>query len=128
MLHKHRVHLNIDLSHNGIVSITNGDKSIIEKAVVALSEGDENVIAAGNEADGFFKTAYPLKGSVVIDFEKTERLFWFLIRKAVGRWLCFKNISAVVIVRLPLTVTEIIALKNALKFAGVNSINFCWSR
>lgn len=118
------VELTIDLTRPGIVSLTNGDKTYHKKAVVALSEDRKTVVAAGKEADSFSRLAYPLDGSVVVDFGRTEGMFRIFLKSAIGDVSLFTRITATVIVKLPLTMIELKALNDSLEHAGISAVHF----
>lgn len=118
-----KVNLSIDLTHIGVVSITNGDKTFNGHVVVALSDDGKEVIEAGKEAHLFSRLAHPLKESVVVDVEKAAGMFRIFIKRAVGGDVGFQDINATVIVKLPLSMMELRALNDTLKLAGLDTVN-----
>lgn len=122
MFERFKIGLTIDLTKEGLVSITRGEETFSEPAVVAMSEDGEKVIAAGMEATGFGKLYYPIKESVIVDFSKAEGLFRHLIRKVVGGHVWCRKISATILVKLPLEMLELRALNDALEYSGVGKI------
>src|SRR3989344_980279 len=68
-----------------------------EPSVVAVSQGDNKILAVGNEAKemigrtpGDIIAYRPMKDGVIADYRVTEAILRYYIKKSLGRWNIFR--------------------------------------
>lgn len=90
--------LGIDLGTTSILVYAPGEGIILnEPSVVAVSQGDNKILAIGAEAKAMIGRtpediiAYrPMKDGVIADYRVTEAMLRYYINKALGKWNIFK--------------------------------------
>lgn len=120
--------LGIDLgTANTLVFVPHKGVVLNEPSVVAISEGDNKVLAVGIEAKEMIgKTpdniiAYrPLKDGVIADYRVTEAMLRYFINKALGKWSVFRP-EVMVSVPAGITSTERRAVVEATIKAGAKN-------
>ncbi len=120
--------LGIDLgTANTLVFVPHKGVVLNEPSVVAISEGDNKVLAVGIEAKEMIgKTpdnivAYrPLKDGVIADYRVTEVMLRYFINKALGKWSIFRP-EVMVSVPAGITSTERRAVVEATIKAGAKN-------
>lgn len=120
--------LGIDLgTANTLVFVPNRGVVLNEPSVVAVSEGDNMVLAVGVEAKEMVgKTpdnimAYrPLKDGVIADYRVTEAMLRYFINKALGKWTLMRP-EVMVSVPAGITSTERRAVVEATIQAGAKN-------
>ena len=88
----------IDLGTASILVFRKGKGIVLqEPSVVAIDKDTDRVIAVGQEArrmlgrtPGYIVAVRPLKDGVIADYETTEKMLTYFIRKVVGKRLMFK--------------------------------------
>jgi len=88
----------IDLGTASILVFRKGKGIVLqEPSVVAIDKDTNRVIAVGQEArrmlgrtPGYIVAVRPLKEGVIADYETTEKMLTYFIRKVVGKRLMFK--------------------------------------
>lgn len=88
----------IDLGTASILVFLKGKGIVLrEPSVVAIDKDSDKVIAVGEEArqmlgrtPGYIVAVRPLKDGVIADYEITEKMLNYFIRKVVGKRLFFK--------------------------------------
>jgi len=88
----------IDLGTASILVFRKGKGIVLqEPSVVAIDKDTNRVIAVGQEArrmlgrtPGYIVAVRPLKEGVIADYETTEKMLTYFIRKVVGKRLLFK--------------------------------------
>ena len=90
--------LGIDLGTTSVLVFVPGKGIVLnEPSVVAVSQGDNRVLAVGNEAKEMIgrtpdeiRAYRPMKDGVIADYRVTEAMLRYYIRKALGRWNLFR--------------------------------------
>src|SRR3972149_2131363 len=90
--------IGIDLgTANSLVYVAGEGVVLNEPTVVAMAIEDNRVVAVGNEAKemlgrtpGNIVASRPLKDGVIADYQITESLIAYFIRKACGKQFIFK--------------------------------------
>ncbi|NLV17327.1 MAG: rod shape-determining protein [Syntrophomonadaceae bacterium] len=90
--------IGIDLGTASILVFKKGKGIVLrEPSVVAIDRDTDKVIAVGEEArqmlgrtPGYIVAVRPLKDGVIADYEITEKMLTYFIRKVVGKKLMFK--------------------------------------
>lgn len=90
--------LGIDLGTTTVLVFSPGKGIVLnEPSVVAVSKGDNKILAVGNEAKEMIGrtpddiVAYrPMKDGVIADYRVTEAMLRYYIRKALGRFNLFR--------------------------------------
>ncbi|HEY4520080.1 MAG TPA: rod shape-determining protein [Candidatus Paceibacterota bacterium] len=90
--------LGIDLGTTTVLVFVPGKGIVLnEPSVVAVSQGDNRVLAVGNEAKEMIGRtpdeiiAYrPMKDGVIADYRVTEAMLRYYIKKALGTWNVFR--------------------------------------
>ena len=88
----------IDLGTASILVFRKGKGIVLqEPSVVAIDRDTDRVIAVGEEArrmlgrtPGYIVALRPLRDGVIADYETTEKMLTYFIRKVVGKRLMFK--------------------------------------
>ncbi len=88
----------IDLGTASILVFRKGKGIVLqEPSVVAIDKDTDRVIAVGQEArrmlgrtPGYIVAVRPLRDGVIADYETTEKMLTYFIRKVVGKRLMFK--------------------------------------
>src|SRR6202035_4030883 len=86
--------LGIDLGTTTVLVFVPGKGIVLnEPSVVAVSQGDNKILAIGNEAKemigrtpGEIIAYRPMKDGVIADYRVTEAMLRYYIRKALGKW------------------------------------------
>lgn len=120
--------LGIDLGTTTILVFVPGKGIILnEPSVVAVSEGDNRILAIGAEAKTMIGRtpediiAYrPMKDGVIADYRVTEAMLRYYINKALGKWNFFKP-DVLVSVPAGVTSTERRAVIEAALKAGAKN-------
>jgi len=120
--------LGIDLGTTTTLVYVPGKGIVLnEPSVVAVSPGDNTVLAIGTEAKKMIGRtpdniiAYrPMKDGVIADYRVTEAMLRYYIRKALGKWNIFKP-EVMVSVPAGVTSTERRAVVEAAIKAGAKS-------
>ena len=120
--------LGIDLGTTNILVFVPGKGIVLnEPSVVAVSEGDNKILAIGTEAKTMIGRtpdniiAYrPMKDGVIADYRVTEAMLRYYIDKALGRWNIFKP-DVLISVPAGVTSTERRAVVEAAIKAGAKN-------
>lgn len=120
--------LGIDLGTTNILVFVPGKGIVLnEPSVVAVSEGDNKILAIGAEAKSMIGRtpeniiAYrPMKDGVIADYRVTEAMLRYYIDKALGRWNIFKP-DVLISVPAGVTSTERRAVVEAAIKAGAKN-------
>ncbi len=120
--------LGIDLGTTNILVFVPGKGIVLnEPSVVAVSEGDNKILAIGTEAKTMIGRtpeniiAYrPMKDGVIADYRVTEAMLRYYIDKALGRWNIFKP-DVLISVPAGVTSTERRAVVEAAVKAGAKN-------
>lgn len=121
--------LGIDLgTANTLVYVKDRDIVLREPSVVAIQQGTSRVLAVGEEAKrmlgrtpGNIVAIRPMKAGVIADFEVTEAMLRYFIRKAHNRkWV----IRPRIIISVPSGITEVEkrAVKDSATHAGAREV------
>ncbi|PHS35377.1 MAG: rod shape-determining protein [Alkaliphilus sp.] len=105
-------HVGIDLGTATVLVFVKGKGIVIkEPSVVAIDKATDKILAVGEEArrmlgrtPGNIVAIRPLKDGVISDYEITERMLKYFIRKTIGQSMFFKP---KVIICVPSGVTEV---------------------
>lgn len=106
-----------------LVYVKNKGVILNEPSVVAMNSYDNRIVSVGKEAKkmlgrtpGNIVAKRPLKDGVIADFDSTEKMLSYFIKKATGRSL----IRPEVIICIPSAITEVQrrAVLQAAKYAG----------
>jgi rod shape-determining protein MreB len=89
--------LGIDLGTTTVLVFVPGKGIVLnEPSVVAVSQGDNRILAIGNEAKEMIGRtpdeiiAYrPMKDGVIADYRVTEAMLRYFIRRSLSRWNFF---------------------------------------
>jgi len=119
-------HLGIDLGTANTLVYAKGEGIIInEPSVVALNTLSKKVMAVGDEAKqmigrtpGSIVAIRPMKDGVIADFETTQAMLKYFIKKAKSRWH-FGRTHVVICVPSGITEVEKRAIQEATVSAGV---------
>ncbi len=117
--------LGIDLGTTTVLVFVPGKGIVLnEPSVVAVSVGDNKILAVGNEAKemvgrtpGEIIAYRPMKDGVIADYRVTEAMLRYYIRKALGRWNLFRP-EVMISVPAGVTSTERRAVVEAATKAG----------
>lgn len=117
--------LGIDLGTTTVLVFVPGRGIVLnEPSVVAVSQGDNKILAVGNDAKEMVGrtpdeiVAYrPMKDGVIADYRVTEAMLRYYIKKALGKWNVFKP-EVMVSVPAGVTSTERRAVVEAATKAG----------
>ena len=117
--------LGIDLGTTSVLVFVPGKGIVLnEPSVVAVSQGDNKILAIGNEAKEMVGRtpdeiiAYrPMRDGVIADYRVTEAMLRYYIRKALGRWNIFRP-EVMISVPAGVTSTERRAVVEAATKAG----------
>ncbi len=120
--------LGIDLGTTNTLVFVPGKGIVLnEPSVVAVSHGDNKILAVGVEAKRMVGrtpdsiTAYrPMKDGVIADYRVTEAMLRYFINKALGRWNIFRP-EVMVSVPAGITSTERRAVVEAAVKAGAKN-------
>src|SRR5277367_3897818 len=90
--------LGIDLGTTTVLVFVPGVGIVLnEPSVVAVSQGDNKILAIGNEAKemigrtpGEIIAYRPMKDGVIADYRVTEAMLKYFIQKSLGRFQMFK--------------------------------------
>jgi rod shape-determining protein MreB len=121
--------LAIDLGTANVLVYARGRGVVVdEPAVVALDAASGRMVAVGTEAKAMvgrtpprLRTVRPMRGGVITDFETTERLIRYLMKKAHGGFL-FAKPRLVVAIPSGLTGVERRAVSDACAQAGARDV------
>ena len=116
----------IDLgTANIIVFVKNRGIVVNEPAVIAVDTMENKVVAVGREAQAMLgrtprniQAYHPLRNGVIADYDATEYMLRYFIRKAIGKALIFKP-RVVICVPSSVTNVERRAVIEAAMHAGV---------
>ena len=117
--------LGIDLGTTTVLVFVPGKGIVLnEPSVVAVSVGDNKILAVGNEAKemvgrtpGEIIAYRPMKDGVIADYRVTEAMLRYYIRKALGPWNLFRP-EVMISVPAGVTSTERRAVVEAATKAG----------
>ncbi len=117
--------LGIDLGTTTVLVFLPGKGVVLnEPSVVAVSQGQNKILAVGNDAKEMIGRtpesiiAYrPMRDGVIADYRVTEAMLRYFIRKALGRWNLFRP-EVLVSVPAGVTSTERRAVVEAATKAG----------
>ena len=117
--------LGIDLGTTSVLVFLPGKGIVLnEPSVVAVSKGENRVLAVGNDAKemvgrtpGEIIAYRPMKDGVIADYRVTEAMLRYYIRKALGKWNLFRP-EVLVSVPAGVTSTERRAVVEAATKAG----------
>jgi rod shape-determining protein MreB len=117
--------LGIDLGTTTVLVFVPGKGIVLnEPSVVAVSQGDNRILAIGNEAKEMIGRtpdeiiAYrPMKDGVIADYRVTEAMLRYFIRRSLSRWNFFRP-EVMVSVPAGVTSTERRAVVEAATKAG----------
>lgn len=117
--------LGIDLGTTTVLVFVPGKGIVLnEPSVVAVSHGENRILAVGNEAKEMVGrtpetiVAYrPMKDGVIADYRVTEAMLRYFIKKALGRWNIFRP-EVMISVPAGVTSTERRAVVEAATKAG----------
>lgn len=117
--------LGIDLGTTTVLVFAPGKGVVLnEPSVVAVSQGQNKILAVGNDAKEMIGRtpesiiAYrPMRDGVIADYRVTEAMLRYFIRKALGRWNLFRP-EVLVSVPAGVTSTERRAVVEAATKAG----------
>ena len=104
--------IGIDLGTVNVLVYIKGRGIVLqEPSVVAISRRDSKIVAVGEEAREMMgrnpesiEVARPLKDGVIADYEVTEKMLAYFIRKLLGR---FRFVKPVLMVSVPRGVTSV---------------------
>ncbi|MGR6837387.1 rod shape-determining protein MreB [Syntrophomonas erecta] len=104
--------IGIDLGTASVLVFKKGKGIVLhEPSVVAIDRNTDRIIAVGEEArqmlgrtPGYITAVRPLKEGVIADYDTTEKMLSYFIRKVIGRRLFFKPR---VIVCIPTGATDV---------------------
>ncbi|MFV0504384.1 MAG: rod shape-determining protein MreB [Lachnospirales bacterium] len=124
------VDIGIDLgTANVLVYVKNKGIVLHEPSVVAINQNTNSILAVGNEArqmlgrtPGNIVAIRPLREGVISDYDITEKMLKYFIKKSIGRRLFLKPNIAVCV---PSSVTgvEKRAVEDATKQAGARNVS-----
>ncbi len=124
------VDIGIDLGTANVLVYIKGKGIVLnEPSVVAIDKNDNTILAVGEEAremlgrtPGNIVAIRPLRQGVISDYDVTEKMLKYFIKKAVGRTLFFKPRIAVCV---PSSVTgvERRAVEDATRQAGARQVS-----
>ncbi len=105
-------YIGIDLGTVNVLVYMKGKGIVLqEPSVVAISRRDSKIVAIGREAREMvgrnpesIEVAHPLKDGVIADYEVTERMLAYFIRKLLGR---FRLVRPILMVSVPRGVTSV---------------------
>ncbi len=105
-------YIGIDLGTVNVLVYMKGRGIVLqEPSVVAISRRDSKIVAIGAEAREMvgrnpesIEVAHPLKDGVIADYEVTEKMLAYFIRKLLGR---FRLVKPVLMVSVPRGVTSV---------------------
>ncbi len=105
-------YIGIDLGTVNVLVYMKGRGIVLqEPSVVAISRRDSKIVAIGAEAREMvgrnpesIEVAHPLKDGVIADYEVTEKMLAYFIRKLLGR---FRLVKPVLMVSVPRGVTTV---------------------
>ncbi len=105
-------YIGIDLGTVNVLVYMKGRGIVLqEPSVVAISRRDSKIVAIGEEAREMvgrnpesIEVAHPLKDGVIADYEVTEKMLAYFIRKLLGR---FRLVKPVLMVSVPRGVTSV---------------------
>ncbi len=105
-------YIGIDLGTVNVLVYMKGKGIVLqEPSVVAISRRDSKIVAIGTEAREMvgrnpesIEVAHPLKDGVIADYEVTEKMLAYFIRKLLGR---FRLVKPVLMVSIPRGVTSV---------------------
>ena len=120
-------HLGIDLGTANVLVFSKGEGIILnEPSVVAINTNTKKVMAVGEEAKqmigrtpGSIVAIRPMKDGVIADFETTQSMLKYFIRKARGHRPFARKPHVVVCVPSGVTEVEMRAIEEATISAGV---------
>ena len=126
-------HLGIDLGTANVLVFSRGEGIILnEPSVVALNTATKKVMAVGDEAKqmigrtpGSIVAIRPMKDGVIADFETTQAMLRYFIKKARGMRPLSRRINVVVCVPSSITDVEKRAIEEAVISAGVPGKAVC---
>ncbi len=123
--------IGIDLGTSGVLIYIRGQGIVLnEPSVVAVDSNDGSLLAIGSEArsmigrtPGNILAIRPLRQGVISDYQITERMLKYFIRKVLSRNFLLKR-KPIIAVCVPSGVTEVErrAVENATKQAGARSV------
>ncbi len=124
--------ISVDLgSANSVVYVKNRGIVVCEPSVVAIEKGATHVLAVGEDAQKMLERApdniiaiRPLKSGVIADFDITEAMFSYFIRKSCPHRLWSKFFKPRVVIAVPSDITEVEkrALEEAAHSAGAGEV------
>ncbi|NPA91283.1 MAG: rod shape-determining protein [Chloroflexi bacterium] len=105
-------YIGIDLGTVNVLVYMKGRGIVLqEPSVVAISRRDSKIVAIGQEAREMvgrnpesIEVAHPLKDGVIADYEVTEKMLAYFIRKLLGR---FRLVKPILMVSVPRGVTSV---------------------
>ncbi len=105
-------YIGIDLGTVNVLVYMKGRGIVLqEPSVVAISRRDSKIVAIGAEAREMvgrnpesIEVAHPLKDGVIADYEVTEKMLAYFIRKLLGR---FRLVKPILMVSVPRGVTSV---------------------
>ncbi len=105
-------YIGIDLGTVNVLVYMKGKGIVLqEPSVVAISRRDSKIVAIGREAREMvgrnpesIEVAHPLKDGVIADYEVTEKMLAYFIRKLLGR---FRLVRPILMVSVPRGVTSV---------------------
>ncbi len=105
-------YIGIDLGTVNVLVYMKGRGIVLhEPSVVAIARRDSKIVAIGQEAREMvgrnpesIEIAYPLKDGVIADYEVTEKMLAYFIRRVLGR---FRMVRPVLMVSVPRGVTSV---------------------
>lgn len=105
-------YIGIDLGTVNVLVYMKGRGIVLqEPSVVAISRRDSKIVAIGAEAREMvgrnpesIEVAHPLKDGVIADYEVTEKMLAYFIRKLLGR---FRLVRPILMVSVPRGVTSV---------------------
>ena len=121
-----RADIGIDLGTSSVLVFVKGKGIVLqEPSVVAIEKNTNQVLAVGEEArrmlgrtPGNIVAIKPLKDGVISDYEITERMLRYFIRKTIGRRIFFFKPKIIVCVPSGVTEVEKRAVVDATNEAG----------
>ena len=117
--------LGIDLGTTTVLVFVPGKGIVLnEPSVVAVSVGDNKILAVGNDAKemigrtpGDIIAYRPMKDGVIADYRVTEAMLRYYIKKSLGKWNIFRP-EVMISVPAGVTSTERRAVVEAATKAG----------
>jgi len=126
-------HLGIDLGTVNVLVYVHGRGIVLqEPSVVALSVNENKIVAVGEEAKAMYgrtpdviEVLRPMRAGVIADYQVTEAMLRYFIKKAIGSRVLFKP-RVMISVPYGVTSVEKRAVHEAAVAAGAREAHLLW--